>query len=196
MGKFDVVIKWQFDDSILTNENIVDVVKYALGSESKEKVVEDYVRHKVQMILDYAKNISDFTVVDAKLDAIPSSDVNKEEFLNAQDILESPKKLDEEPDSEPGKEIYEEKEKNSKLKPVFKNDLTKEEIEKKMIDEFFNLVTRGAKVESVSVNTQELYNYALNNVVPTEDILFLDEEALYNIKFQYKENNKIGELII
>ena len=188
MGKFDVVIKWEFDDSILVNENIIDVVKYALGSESTEKVVEDYVRHKVQMIIDYANRVSDFKVVDANLHRSKNNNV----------ALEIQKQSDNEPEEVDGPEeiSYEEEEKNSELKPVFQSDLTKEEIEASMVNEYFNLVSSGAKVESVIVNTQELYNYALYNVVPTEEILSLDEESLYHVKFRYKNNKEIGELII
>lgn len=189
MGKFDVVIKWEFDDSILVNKNIVDVVKYALGSESTEKVVEDYVRHKVQKIIEYADSISDFKVVDANLHR------NKNNNVVALDVQEQPDDDSEEVDG-PEETYYEEKEKISESKPVFQNDLTKEEIEANMVNEYFNLVSNGSKVESVIVNTQELYNYALYNVVPTEEILSLDEESLYNVKFSYKNNNKIGELII
>lgn len=188
MGKFDVVIKWEFDDSILVNENIVDVVKYALGSESTEKVVEDYVRHKVQMIIEYVNRISDFKVVDANLHRNKNNNV----------ALEIQEQSDNKPEEVDGPEevSYEEEEKNSELKPVFQNDLTKEEIEANMVNEYFNLVSSGAKVESVIVNTQELYNYALYNVVPTEEILSLDEKSLCHVKFSYKNNNKIGELII
>lgn len=189
MGKFDVVIKWEFDDSILVNENIVDVVKYALGSESKEKVVEDYVRHKVQMIIDYSNRISDFKVVDANLHKN-----NKDDHRT----LVTQEQSDDEPEEVDGPEEthYKEEEKNSELKPVFQSDLTKEEIEANMVNEYFNLVSSGAKVESVIVNAQELYNYALYNVVPTEEILSLDEESLCHVKFRYKNNNEVGELII
>ena len=196
MGKFDVVIKWEFDDSILVNENIVDVVKYALGSESTEKVVEDYVRHKVQMIIDYANRVSDFKVVDANLHRSKNNNVAleiQEQSDNKPEAVDGP---EEKYDSLPEEVSYEEEEKNSELKPVFQSDLTKEEIEANMVNEYFNLVSNGSKVESVIVNTQELYNYALYNVVPTEEILSLDEESLCHVKFRYKNNNEVGELII
>ena len=196
MGKFDVVIKWEFDDSILVNENIVDVVKYALGSESTEKVVEDYVRHKVQKIIEYADSISDFKVVDANLHRNKNNNVALEVQKQSDNEPEEVDGPEEKYDALPEEVSYEEEEKNSELKPVFQSDLTKEEIEANMVNEYFNLVSSGAKVESVIVNTQELYNYALYNVVPTEEILSLDEEALYNIKFSYKNNNEVGELII
>lgn len=190
MGKFDVVIKWEFDDSILVNENIIDIVKYALGSESTEKVVEDYVRHKVQMIIEYANRISDFKVVDANLHRNKNNNVALEIQEQSGDGPE------EKYDALPEEVSYEEEEKNSELKPVFQGDLTKEEIEANMVNEYFNLVSNGSKVESVIVNTQELYNYALYNVVPTEEILSLDEESLCHVKFRYKNNNEVGELII
>lgn len=197
MGKFDVVIKWEFDDSILVSKNIVDIVKYALGSESTDKVVEDYVRHKVQKIIEYTDSISDFKVVDANLHKNNKDNhrtlVTQEQLDDESEEVDGP---EEKYDALPEEVSYEEEEKNSELKPVFQSDLTKEEIEANMVNEYFNLVSSGAKVESVIVNTQELYNYALYNVVPTEEILSLDEEALYNIKFSYKNNNKIGELII
>lgn len=196
MGKFDVVIKWEFDDSILVNENIVDVVKYALGSESTEKVVEDYVRHKVQMIIDYANRVSDFKVLDANLHRNKNNNVALEIQKQSDNEPEEVDGPEEKYDALPEEVSYEEEEKNSELKPVFQSDLTKEEIEANMVNEYFNLVSSGAKVESIIVNTQELYNYALYNVVPTEEILSLDEEALCNVKFSYKNNNKIGELII
>ena len=196
MGKFDVVIKWEFDDSILVNENIVDVVKYALGSESTEKVVEDYVRHKVQMIIEYASSISDFKVVDANLHRNKNNNVALETQKQSDNEPEKVDGPEEKYDALPEEISYEEEEKNSELKPVFQSDLTKEEIEANMVNEYFNLVSSGAKVESVIVNTQELYNYALYNVVPTEEILSLDEESLCHVKFRYKNNNEIGELII
>lgn len=189
MGKFDVVIKWEFDDSILVSKNIVDIVKYALGSESTDKVVEDYVRHKVQKIIEYADSISDFKVVDANLHKNNKDDHRTLVIQEQSD--DGPEEIDGPEETHCKKE-----EKNSELKPVFQSDLTKEEIEANMVNEYFNLVSSGAKVESVIVNNQELYNYALYNVVPTEEILSLDEEALYNVKFSYKNNNKIGELII
>lgn len=197
MGKFDVVIKWEFDDSILVNENIIDIVKYALGSESTEKVVEDYVRHKVQMIIEYADSISDFKVVDANLHKNNKDNHRTLEIQKQSD--NEPEEVDgpeEKYDALPEEVSYEEEEKNSELKPVFQGDLTKEEIEANMVNEYFNLVSSGARVESVIVNTQELYNYALYNVVPTEEILSLDEESLCHVKFRYKNNNEIGELII
>ena len=197
MGKFDVVIKWQFDDSILVSKNIVDIVKYALGSESTDKVVEDYVRHKVQKIIEYADSISDFKVVDANLHK--NNKDNHRTLVTQEQSDDEPEEVDgpeETYDTLPEEVHYEEEEKKSKLKPVFQNNLTKDEIETVMVDEFFNIVSIGGKVESVIVNTQELYNYALYNVVPTEEILSLDEESLYNVKFSYKNNNKIGELII
>ena len=196
MGKFDVVIKWEFDDSILVNENIVDVVKYALGSESTEKVVEDYVRHKVQMIIEYASSISDFKVVDANLHRNKNNNVALEIQKQSDNEPEKVDGPEEKYDALPEEISYEEEEKNSELKPVFQSDLTKEEIEANMVNEYFNLVSSGAKVESVIVNTQELYNYALYNVVPTEEILSLDEESLCHVKFRYKNNNEVGELII
>lgn len=198
MGKFDVVIKWQFDDSILLNQNIVDVVKYALGSESSEKVVEDYARHKVQKIIEYASSISDFKVVDANLRKSENHIQKNNELALTQDKLETLEQSDDGLEEVDGPEETHCKgeEKNSELKPVFQNDLTKEEIEANMVNEYFNLVSSGAKVESVIVNTQELYNYALYNVVPTEEILSLDEESLCHVKFRYKNNNEVGELII
>lgn len=196
MGKFDVVIKWEFDDSILVNENIVDVVKYALGSESTEKVVEDYVRHKVQMIIEYASSISDFKVVDANLHRNKNNNAALEVQKQSDNEPEEVDGPEEKYDALPEEISYEEEEKNSELKPVFQSDLTKEEIEANMVNEYFNLVSSGAKVESVIVNTQELYNYALYNVVPTEEILSLDEESLCHVKFRYKNNNEVGELII
>lgn len=189
LGKFDVVIKWEFDDSILVSKNIVDIVKYALGSESTDKVVEDYVRHKVQKIIEYADSISDFKVVDANLHKNNKDDHRTLVIQEQSD--DGPEEID-----GPEETHCKGEEKNSELKPVFQSDLTKEEIEANMVNEYFNLVSSGAKVESVIVNNQELYNYALYNVVPTEEILSLDEEALYNVKFSYKNNNKIGELII